>query len=112
MRECLNSNHREGGAVKDDNRGDGLYTEEDWADLVSALASNEKNTACFLLKQENDIYSDLSLENSFSRDSHSSGFYRALQIYFYSNGQYPKECIPFLSQTKDYYPTQNCSKHL
>ena len=112
VRECLNSNHGEKGAVKDDNRGDGLYTEEDWADLVSTLADNQKNVGCFLLDQKNNIYSDLSLENSSGSDPHSSGFYRALQIYFYSNGQYPKACIPFLSQTRDHYPIQNCSKHL
>lgn len=105
-RSCLNTNHENGDST--------LYTEEDWADLVSALLMSEKrNVGCFLLSQENGKYSDLHLTNENAEDSHASELYRILQIQLYSKGSYPDECRALVieqSDTEESVPSINCSK--
>ena len=111
IRSCLNYNHgEEGQALEACAHGDGHYTEEDWADLVSSTIDTEKNNVgCFLVSQNNNTYTELYLDKS--EGPHSPSFYRALNVFLMQNDSYPAACEKLIAQ-ESLIPTKNCALKL
>ena len=111
-RSCLNKNH----VMGQNSREDLLYTEEDWADLVTSVISEKagKNMGCFLMSQKDNKYNSnyIHLENPNKEDSHSAHFYRILQMHLFQNDEYPVECENFLATRSEPYPVINCRRNL
>jgi len=102
VRQCLATTHNE---VKSEDQmevrslgkkkylwKENLYTEEDFADWIAAKTS-DKNMACFFIQNE---FLDQGIEgllvNPNINDTHSSGFYRLLNIEMQQRGKLPKSC--------------------
>lgn len=107
-RECINSNNVFtkkaemndivlASAQDQVSHRDGFYTEEDWADTISAKSTSaEYNPWCFFLskkvKQDGvTVYDDLPLEPT-PNDTHSSDLFRLLNVEFIKKGAIPLEC--------------------
>ena len=107
-RACLNKNHD----MEQNSREDLLYTEEDWADLVTSVIAEKdgKNMACFLMSQKDNKYDSnyIQLESPNKKNDHSTHFYRILQMYLFQHDEYPAECENFLATRAEPYPVANC----
>ena len=58
------------------------YTEEDWADFISATVTgnNNSNYGCFLVKQKSNAYTSSEVFKTEDSDSHSPKIFRLLHM--------------------------------
>lgn len=70
------------------------YTNEDFSDQLAALVDrdNKFNMACVFMDEENSDYTNLSLVNENEDDTHSSGFFRVLNIEMIRKNNLPESC--------------------
>lgn len=93
-------------------KGDSLRTEEDMADAISFLATNDdpKIFTCALLEtnKEGTKYKDLSLPNKFKMDSHSSPMLRIVREAIYKKKAFTPSCKTIIEKNTDQFRFKPC----
>ena len=107
--QCLVDNHKLIDPDYTKERSEFHYRSEDFADYFSAKYGQGENFACYWLPQKDDQYDVYNPREKEAfrlqskrgdMDVHSPKFFRALQNYFYRNGEYPKACLQLSSSLK------------
>ena len=70
------------------------YTEEDWADFISATVTGNSNPnyGCFLVKQNSNAYTSSEVYKTEDSGCHSPKFFRLLHMQMVKNGSLPNSC--------------------
>jgi hypothetical protein len=102
VRECLDERYADEPNYE---KFKGRYVEEDWADLVSALAldSPDETYSCafFARSEEGQGYTPMGLLQTSETDTHSALLFRALHIHRARHPQFPESCEKALKSLKN-----------
>lgn len=83
--------------------GSEKYVEEDWADMISAAAGGENKNCYWVSPREG-----LSLANSNTKDSHSSGFFRTLHHHLTAGQSVPAVCQDAMKAKGEEIKVKSC----
>ncbi len=89
------------------------FTEENWADLISArfLSPEDRNFACFLInKDSNGNYNSNTFFASDAQDTHSPDLYRVLKVERFRGRTLPPSCTAELTAVELQNLEQDCFK--